>query len=91
MEHSYISLAGAIVKEQESIIGPLAWIEAKKVPGLKVEDHNVKIKADGKKVLEALVEQYAKLFGQASVEACKEATRRLLPKMKGTEIPGNLL
>jgi len=28
-----------IIKEQELIIGPLAWEEAKKVPGLKVVDH----------------------------------------------------
>ena len=91
MEKSYISLASAIVKEQESIIGPLAWVEAKKVSGLVIKDHAMKIKSDGKKVLEALVNQYAKLFGRASIEACRDAVKRLVSKMEESEIPNNLL
>lgn len=91
MEQIYISLINAIIKEQESIIGPLAWIEAKKVSGLRIKENDIVIKSNGKKVLKALVNQYAKLFGQASVEACKEAIKRLLPKIEPTAIPDNLL
>jgi hypothetical protein len=92
MNGIYTSLASSIVKQQQFIVGEtLAWSEAKKVSGLKVEDHTISIKTDGKKVLEALVDQYAVLFGRASVEACKDAAKRFLPKMKEMEIPKNLL
>lgn len=85
--NNYETLAGAIVKHQESIIGPLAWVEAQKVPGLKVSDQNISIAGEGTKVLESLVKQYQALFGQASVEVCKDAVKPLMSKLEGVEIP----
>lgn len=87
----YAPLATAIIKHQESIIGPLAWNEADKVSGLSVENKNVLLSGDGKKILESLVRQYENLFGQASVEACKDAVRPLIAKEKTLEVPQILL
>lgn len=91
MSNLHASLATSIIKHQESIIGPLSWSEAGKVSGLNVKDHKVRITGDGKKVLEDLVQQYAQLFGQASVEACKEAVHTNLPKHDLDSLPSILL
>lgn len=91
MSDIYISFASAIIKQQESIVGPLAWGEAKKVPGLVVEDHKIAIKGNGKIILEKLVNQYATLFGRASVEACRDAVHRLISDVNKNDIPSLLL
>jgi len=87
MEQKYEALISAVVKHQETIIGPLAQNEAGKVSGVSLSEGQVNIAGDGKSTLENLVKQYEKLFGQASVEACKDAVRPLLPEMKGIELP----
>ena len=85
---NYEALASAIIKEQEKIIGPLAWVEATKVSNLTIKDKKVTIlKGSGKSILVKLVKQYETLFGQASIEACKDAVRPLISKMRGVEIP----
>lgn len=88
---TYATLVKAIVKHQESVVGPLAWSEAQKVSGIKISDKNVAVSGDGEKVLGNLVRQYEHLFGRASVEACKDAVRPYLPKMKDIKLPSNLL
>jgi hypothetical protein len=90
MQEQYISLAEAIIRHQESVIGPLAWVEAAKVTGISVNGNHVALKGEEKSVLASLVNQYEKLFGPASVEACKDAVRPLLPHMKQVELPQNL-
>lgn len=87
---NYEMLAQAIVEHQESVVGPLAWSEAEKVKGLSVKGNNISISGNGKSVLGELVSQYENLFGQASVEACRDAVRPLMPKLKGLELPSNL-
>ncbi len=82
-----------IIKEQELIIGPVAWEEAKKVPGLHVlNQHKGEVSFDGdaKEVLNKLVAQYARLFGQASVEACKDATQDLIVELPKDQVPSSL-
>lgn len=84
----YIEAVSRIIKEQQSIIGPVALDQAKKVAGLEVGGiDNVKIVGNKKQVLESLVNQYAKLFGQASVEVCKEAFSQVSDKINPSEIP----
>lgn len=84
----FTQAASQIVKEQQSIIGPIALEMAKKVSGLQIVGFNdVKITGDGKMVLEELVKQYAKLFGNTSVEVCKEAFAPYSDKIPPTEIP----
>lgn len=84
----YILAVSRIIKEQQSIIGPIALDQAKKVAGLQVGGvDDIKITGNKKDVLGNLVNQYAKLFGKASVEICKEAFEPFTDKIPATEIP----
>ena len=85
-------LVSKIIKEQELIIGPVAWEQAEKVSGLRVDiaTHAVVIEGSTKEVLEKLVAQYEKLFGQASREVCRDAVRPLLSQVPEEEIPAIL-
>ena len=76
---TFEKMAEKIIQEQEGIIGEGAGEEARKVPGLKVDWPNraISIEGDEKVILEKLVEQYRHLFGQTSVEVCKEAIKGL--------------
>ncbi len=82
-----------IIKEQELIIGPIAWDEAKKVPGLSVvnqENGEISLGGDEKETVNKLVSQYERLFGRASREACKEAVQDLLADLPREQIPASL-
>lgn len=84
----YVQAISRIIKEQQSIIGPVALDQANKVTGLQVEGvDDVKIVGNKKEVLGNLVNQYAKLFGKASVEVCKEAFEPYLDKIPAAEVP----
>lgn len=78
-----------IIQEQEFIIGPLAWEEAEKVRGLRINliSHEVNVEGDPKEVLESLVNQYERLFGRASREVCRDAVRPLLAQIPDNDIP----
>lgn len=77
-----------IIKEQQYIIGPLALDQARKVPGLEAADsENIKITGNKKDVLSNLVSQYAKLFGKASIEVCRQAFQPFSDKVSPQEIP----
>ena len=81
-------IASHIIKEQQSIIGPLSLDQARKVVGLNIDNLNdITIQGDPREVLTNLVNQYAKLFGQASIEVCKEAFRPYASKLQPAEIP----
>jgi hypothetical protein len=87
-DDSYAQIVAKIIKEQENIIGPIALEQAKKVSGLKINDlENISITGNAKEVLESLVSQYAKLFGQASIEVCKEAVREAKTKLTKDDLP----
>ncbi len=90
-EDQFLTLAHAIIKEQERVVGPLAWSEAEKVSGLIINNNKVSVTGDGKLVLEKLVIQYQNLFGQASVEVCKDAIKRVLDRVDRSSIPQILL
>lgn len=82
-----------IIKEQAMIVGPLAWDEAKKVPGFHVADLNkeeITFDGDPKEVLNRLVAQYEKLFGKISHEVCREAVQDLIAEMSPEEVPSSL-
>ncbi len=85
-------LAEKIIQEQALIIGPIAWEQAEKVSGIRIniKSHEVDIKGDAKEVLEKLVAQYEKLFGVASREVCRDAVRPLLSQVPQDEIPAVL-
>ncbi len=82
-----------IIKEQELVIGPVAWEEAKKVSGFHVVDQDkgeVTFDGDPKEVLNRLVAQYSRLFGQVSKEVCKEAVQDLIAELPQTDVPDSL-
>ncbi len=81
-----------MIKEQELIIGPLAWIEAAKVPGLKVHEQGViGIESPDKMgTIDKLVARYERLFGKASHEVCKQAVLGLIKGLQPAEIPLSL-
>ncbi len=82
-------LADKIIQEQALIIGPIAWEQAEKVTGLRIniKSKEVDIEGDARDVLERLVAQYEKLFGVASREVCRDAVRPLLAEVPEGDIP----
>jgi len=83
----YDQLVIQIIQYQEKIIGPLAWSQAKEVPGLELQNQNVTLKGNGKTVLTSLIDQYKTLFGQASVEACKDAIKESQITVSPQDLP----
>lgn len=81
------TLAERIIKEQELVIGPLAWREAGKVAGMKIENKKVSISGKSRDVLSHLVSRYEGLFGPASVEVCRDAVKALIPEMAAADVP----
>ncbi|HSE57054.1 MAG TPA: hypothetical protein VLB02_03145 [Candidatus Paceibacterota bacterium] len=81
-----------IIKEQELIIGPVAWFEAQKVPGViaNSKEGKISLRGDGKETIDKLVAQYERLFGRASHEVCKEATKDLIATLPLDQIPSSL-
>lgn len=87
-------IAGKIIKEQELVIGPLAWTEAEKVRGLHVVNETsgevALSNGDPKEVINQLVNQYERLFGQASHEVCREAVAVLIRGLAPADVPSSL-
>jgi hypothetical protein len=83
-----------IILQQELIIGPLAWMEARKVKGINIPNEpkgSVAIEGgDGKTVIDLLVSQYERLFGKASREVCKEAAAPFLSDLGPGDVPLSL-
>jgi hypothetical protein len=86
-------IAVRIIKEQESIIGPLAWDEAEKVEGLTLVNkkaHTVSVVGDPKKVIDSLVSRYEQLFGKLSRDVSREAVVDLISEIPKEEVPSSL-
>lgn len=85
----FAELAEKIISEQENIIGPLALEQAQKVPGIKVNISTRQVSLEGNKtvVLEKLVKQYEGLFGQASVELCKDVASKYTKTIPQNQLP----
>ncbi|KKS48020.1 hypothetical protein A3J20_06340 [Candidatus Gottesmanbacteria bacterium RIFCSPLOWO2_02_FULL_42_29] len=84
----YSQVVNQIINSQKTIIGPIAVDQAKKVTGIKIMDENkIQLAGDGKKILEELVKQYANIFGQASVEVCKDAVKEIHPPVPAEYLP----
>ena len=92
MNDAYSQIVISIIQGQEGVIGPVAVSQASLVKGLKLDWENKKavISNDPKKVIDDLVEQYKTLFGQISVEVCKEAVGRQAQQLSPEEIPSSL-
>lgn len=88
----YAELAKSIIEHQELIIGPVAVERASAVKGMTLDWSNksVKITDDPMRLIDRLVEQYKTLFGQISVEVCKEATATLVAQLPADQRPKSL-
>lgn len=89
----FAQIVDKIIKEQESIIGPVALEQARKVIGINIDEVNseVIIVGDKKIILENLVKQYEKLFGPASIEVCRDAVKNLVAQAPKEQVPQLLL
>lgn len=85
-------IAKRIIKAQERVIGPLAVEQARKVSGLTLDwpNEKVSIDLDSKVVLDNLVKNYEHLFGQASVEVCKDAVKNVIDEVPRDQLPAVL-
>ena len=85
----YAKIVEKIIAQQETIIGPVALQQAKQVSGLAIDwdSHNITIEGDKPSVIDNLVKQYKALFGQVSVEVCKDVTSELISQLKGDQVP----
>ncbi len=88
----YAQIAERIIKQQETIIGPIAIEQAEHVHNLKVDwaHKGITVTGDGVKVIDDLVEKYKELFGKISVEVCKEAAGPLMNKLPEGKLPKTL-
>lgn len=88
----YAQIAEKIIEHQETIIGPVAIEQAKKVSGMTVDwgNHVITISGDQKTALDELVEQYKNLFGQISVEVSREAAAKPLAELTLEQRPESL-
>lgn len=82
-------LIKAIVEHQMEIVGPLAIEQANKVSGIQVSGDLQSVSVSGEVIdtLKKLVDQYEELFGQASVEVCKDAIKEILPQLSQRDLP----
>ena len=91
---TFDQIALNIIKEQELIIGPLAWGEAGKVSGIHIinaRDGSVTVEnSDNKTAVDKLIARYERLFGRASLEVCREAAAPFLLNLNPAEIPASL-
>ncbi len=88
----FAQLVKKIIQQQEDIIGPIALEQARKVPGLVIrwDTREIELKGDEKTIINQLVTQYKYLFGQTSVEVCKEAVKELIADMPPQQRPSLL-
>lgn len=82
-----------IIESQEAIVGPVAIEQAKKVDNLTINwtNHSIAISGDPLAVIDNLVSQYSKLFGNVSVEVCKEAASHYLRELASSKKPRSLI
>lgn len=88
----YSQIASQIIQQQESIIGPIAVERAMRVDGLAIDwsAKKVQILGEPKNTIENLVRQYQELFGEISVEVCKEAAATSISQLPADQIPALL-
>jgi hypothetical protein len=90
----YDQIAIKIIKEQELLMGPVAWDQASKVSGLKIADKqkgSVLVQEnDGIAVIDKLVDRFENLFGRAGREVCKEAVGALVADLDPSQVPTSL-
>lgn len=92
-EQSILStIALKIIEAQEMIIGPVAVERAQTIDNLSVDwtQHKVSLGSEDSTIIDRLVDEYKKLFGEISVEVCKEAAMKAASTMTHEQLPKSL-
>lgn len=95
-ERLYNKIAHVIVKAQEQLMGPVAWIEAEQVSGVAIVENAdgktvyINENVDGQIALDNLVDRYRALFGPAAAKVCKEAAQVITSDVEPNQIPSSL-
>ena len=92
-ENSQVKVISKIISAQSEVIGPIAYDLAHNVGGLQFGDRNTisAVSGDYKNVLAELVKQYSQLFGQSSIEICKDALHSVDPPLDKNLLPDELV
>jgi hypothetical protein len=89
----YNKILSRILKEQETILGSLAWQIAEKISGMEVlnkETFAIRIVGDPKAVIDNFVFRCERIFGSFARDACKQAVEYLTVEMPINDIPERL-
>lgn len=91
----YDQIALRIIKEQELLMGPVAWDQASKVRGLRVVDAKkglilIEEGSDSGIVINNLVDRFENLFGRAGREVCRDAVSAIIADMQSAQVPSSL-
>jgi hypothetical protein len=90
----YDQIAEKIIKEQELLMGAVAWQQARKVEGLRIDKKSGAVTVEKGKdsvvVIDNLVNRFGTLFGRAGREVCKDAVGALVADLKQNQVPSSL-
>lgn len=89
----YRALIKAIIQGQEEVIGPLAWTTVSPIKNFLIKDKSTldfEVAGDPKETINALLAQYAKVFGPIALEVAKRSTERITKHMSRDQIPSRL-
>ena len=89
MSDTFMTLIKMIVSVHKELIGPYAIQVANRVPGLSISKDlaTIDVQGEEKAITGELVQEYKKLFGNTSIELCKEAREDLLPSYPKENLP----
>jgi hypothetical protein len=89
----HVQVISKIISAQSEVIGPLAYDLAHNVGGLVFDGRDVlaSVNGDYKNVLTDLVKQYSKVFGQSSIEVCKDVVSQMDPPLDKGILPDELM
>lgn len=91
MDESQILVITKIINAQEAVMGPFANDLAHRVPGLRFDGEKVSsVEGNFRDVLQKLVKQYSSIFGQSSIEVCKDALSSIDSSFDRNAIPEDL-
>jgi hypothetical protein len=89
----YETISSKIIKEQMSLIGPIAAQVAQKVTSLTIDAHSYDVHISGSDkaaIVDALISRFEALFGEASVEVSRDAVKSVLKDIPKDAIPSKL-
>lgn len=92
MDESQILVITKIINAQEAVMGPFANDLAHRVPGLRFDGMRVSgVEGNFRDVLQNLVKQYSSIFGQSSIEVCKDALGSVQLPLDKNSLPLELM